>query len=540
MMKKKTVLLMVSLALSLAPLFGGGQSGGGGGGGAKIPPTGTPSLATGKISYPIETGATLTYWAPINVNLAPNYPNFGEVPFYKGWTERTGIKVTYLHPPTGGENEQFNLIVASGELPDIMLWNFVTTYPGGPEKAINDRVILKLNDLINNYAPNLKEVLNRNPEYDRMIKTDNGIYYNFPNIRSDVGLCIWQGLQVRKDWLDELGLQVPVTYDDWHTMLSAFKTGKNSPAPLAVPFDNADFMYGFGFNKDFYIGNDGKVHWGRAEPAFRDYLALMAQWYREGLLDPDMATLTNQQVVSKITGGTAGAVHGALNSGMGIWLPSGRTTNPKFELLAVKNPVLRRSDELAIIDIDMPYSGGNGSVSISGTSKNPEIAARFLDWGYSREGYMYHNFGIEGVSYNMINGYPTYTDLLMKDPNGWPIGQSISAYVMAAYGGPHIQAIEYWQQALAFPEQKAAIVNWAIDEPFKHKIPSVTPTPDESQESARIMAEVNTYADEMLVKFILGTEPLSNFDTYVSTIKRMGIDRAVEIQNAALARYNAR
>jgi putative aldouronate transport system substrate-binding protein len=93
---------------------------------------------------------------------------------------------------------------------------------------------------------------------------------------------------------------------------------------------------------------------------------------------------------------------------------------------------------------------------------------------------------------------------------------------------------------MALPEQKAALVNWAIDEPFKHKLPSITPTPDESQESARIMAEVNTYADEMLVKFILGTEPLSNFDAYVNTIKRMGIDRAIEIQNAALTRYNAR
>jgi putative aldouronate transport system substrate-binding protein len=490
----------------------------------------------------MKTDVTLTYWMAISSNLSPNFSNHGEAPFYKGWTERTGIKVTYLHPPVGGENEQFNLIVASGDLPDIISWNFVATYPGGPEKAINDGVILKLNDLIPNYAPNLKHVLGSNPDYDRLVKTDNGTYYNFPNIRSDVGLCIWQGLQVRKDWLDELGLQPPVTYDDWHEMLSAFKTRKNSPAPLSVPFTNADFMYGFGFNKDFFVGNDGKVHWGRIEPAFRDYLALMAQWYKEGLLDPDMATLTNQQVVSKITGGVTGAVHGALNSGMGIWLPSGRATNPKFELLAVKNPVPRKTDKLTIIDIDMPYSGANGSVSIGGSTKNSEIAARFLDWSYSREGYMYHNFGTEGVSYNMVNGYPTYTDLLMKNPKGWPIGQAISAYVMAAYGGPHIQAIEYWQQALAFPEQKAAIINWAIDEPFKHKLPSITPTPDESQESARIMAEVNTYADEMLVKFILGTEVLTDasWNTYISTIRRMGIDRALEIQNAALTRYNAR
>jgi putative aldouronate transport system substrate-binding protein len=44
----------------------------------------------------------------------------------------------------------------------------------------------------------------------------------------------------------------------------------------------------------------------------------------------------------------------------------------------------------------------------------------------------------------------------------------------------------------------------------------------------------------MLVKFITGTEPLSNFDTYLSTINGFGIDRACELQEIALERYNNR
>ncbi|MDR0450475.1 MAG: hypothetical protein LBH26_04340 [Treponema sp.] len=54
------------------------------------------------------------------------------------------------------------------------------------------------------------------------------------------------------------------------------------------------------------------------------------------------------------------------------------------------------------------------------------------------------------------------------------------------------------------------------------------------------MSEVTAYRDEMNAKFLLGTESLSNWDNYVNTIRRMGIDRAIAIQNAALARYNAR
>jgi putative aldouronate transport system substrate-binding protein len=54
------------------------------------------------------------------------------------------------------------------------------------------------------------------------------------------------------------------------------------------------------------------------------------------------------------------------------------------------------------------------------------------------------------------------------------------------------------------------------------------------------MNEVNTYITEMTTKFILGTEPLGSYDSFIATVRRMGIERAVEIENAALARYNNR
>ena len=61
-----------------------------------------------------------------------------------------------------------------------------------------------------------------------------------------------------------------------------------------------------------------------------------------------------------------------------------------------------------------------------------------------------------------------------------------------------------------------------------------------SAKTASIMSEVNTYRDEMVVRFITGQEPLSNFGDFQARLKQMGIERAIEIQQAALARYNAR
>jgi putative aldouronate transport system substrate-binding protein len=65
-------------------------------------------------------------------------------------------------------------------------------------------------------------------------------------------------------------------------------------------------------------------------------------------------------------------------------------------------------------------------------------------------------------------------------------------------------------------------------------------TADEASEYATIMNDIETYRSEMVINFILGLEPLDNYDTFVDTIRSMNIDRAIEIYQAALNRYNAR
>ncbi|MDR2096644.1 MAG: extracellular solute-binding protein [Treponema sp.] len=503
---------------------------------------GASAAPTGKIDYPVKTDATLRYWGEMSNSVAANFTNLGETSYGKAWQEKTGIKVEFLHPPAGGANEQFNLLVASNEMPDIMDRDWLNTYPGGPQKAIEDGVIIRLNDIIDKYAPNLKAALAVHPEWDRMVKTDKGDYYAFPFLRGDEILCIYRGPMIRKDWLDDLNLSVPETYDEWYTALKAFKTQKGAAAPLSmisITAINIDFMFGYGIDRNFYVGDDGKAHYGSAEEAFRDYLAMMNQWYKEGLLDPDFATVTIQQVTAKMTSGVTGASCGGLGGQMGTWTNTARASDPGFELTAAPYPVRNKGDKPTMIFVDNAYSGPF-SAAITSSCKNPELAARLLDWNYGPEGTLFNNFGVEGVSYTMIDGKPIYTDLIMKNPNGWSLAQSIGAYARAAYGGPFIQNLGYFEQYMALPEQKNGPRIWKIDDPYKHKMPPITPTSEESSELGRIMSEVTTYADEMLVKFVLGTEPLSNWDNYVTTIKKMGINRAVEIQNAALTRFKTR
>jgi putative aldouronate transport system substrate-binding protein len=498
-----------------------------------------PAAQTGPSGEP----RPVTWWLTLNANVSANYANLGATPFGKGLMQKTGVTVEFLHPPAGGASEQFNLMVADGDLPDLMEYNWLN-YPGGPEKAIADGVIIPLNEVFEKYCPNLMAFLKTHPEYDRMIRTDSGHYYCFPMIRDDPKLLNATGLMLRQDWLDELGLAVPTTIDEWYTVLKAFKAQKGG-VPLS--FESffllsyeMPFPYAFNTMYGRYVDTEGKIRMGQVEPGYRNFLETMAKWYREGLIDPDFASATFDQVSAKITSGTAGASIGYMGSRMGVWINSGRATNPKFKLVAAPMPSLRKGEGVKFSPTAMPYNYAGGCVGITTSCTDIERAARLLDWGYSDAGRLFYNFGIEGESYTMVNGQPVFTDLIMKNPQKRPIAQAMAAYTRSTYNGPFVQDVRYLEQYQVLPEQKAAMSIWSIPESINRVVPPITPTPEESREYAIIMNDINTYANEFILKFILGTENLSRWDAYVNTIKGMRLSRALEIQNNALARYNRR
>ncbi len=77
-------------------------------------------------------------------------------------------------------------------------------------------------------------------------------------------------------------------------------------------------------------------------------------------------------------------------------------------------------------------------------------------------------------------------------------------------------------------------------QPADYVLPPITLTAEEGAEYAKIMSDIESYRNEMMLKFITGQEPLDKFDEYVNNIKSMNIDRVIEIYKTALDRYNKR
>jgi len=187
--------------------------------------------------------------------------------------------------------------------------------------------------------------------------------------------------------------------------------------------------------------------------------------------------------------------------------------------------------------MDNVYPGG-GEAAITTACKNVKEAVQLLDYAYSYDGHILFNFGIEGVSFNWINGYPKYSDVVTKNPQ-YSLSVAMARYFRSNYNGPFVQDVRYFEQFLAYPEQLAAVATWS--QPTHEKqLPPITQTADEAKKFASIMTNVDTYFNEQFDKTFVGQAPVSDWDKVVAQLKTLGINDAIAIQQAALDRYNKR
>jgi len=513
-----------------------------------------PAAAAGSPSLPIVSSPlTLTYWAEFNGNTAATLQSYAEMTCYKEQAERTGIELSFQHPPSGAGQalEQFNLLIASGQYPDIIEWNWLS-FPGGPAKALRDGVIIRLNELIDEHAPNLAGLLAQNPEWRKQIVTDEGDIYCFPFLRGDPALLHFTGPVVRQDWLTEAGIETPTTVDGWYAMLKELKgkdfngNGDADEWPFS-PWLDTRLRGGFDITHAFigawgittgYYQEDGVVKYGPLQPEYKEFLQTMVGWFNEGLIDPDAAAQDQAAYDAKMTGGQLGSGIMRLGSGIGKFAGLMKDKDPDFKLVATPYPTLNAGDKPLLGQRDNIYPGG-GSAAITTANQHQVETTKLLDFAYSPEGHMLFNFGVEGLTYELEGDYPRYTELIMANPDGLPVVQAMAQHFRSNFSGPFIQDKRYLEQYLALPEQQEAYKIW--QQPSNEKLmPPVTPTQEESRKFAQIMTEVGTRYDEVFARILTGAQPVETWDTFVGELQQLGIEEALQIQQAALDRYNKR
>lgn len=549
--KKGTVwLLVVIMTATLIAGCSGNNNAGNGDNAPQSTNTGKNNVENEQEGSGGEFPASFSYWVELDGDSAVTMTNFNENAAYKELEKITGTKVDFKHPSGGGTQiqEQFNLMIASRNLPDVIQTNWLNV-PRGPQNAIDGGTIIRLNDLIESHAPNLKKYLDENPDIASMIKTDKGDIYAFPFIRGDDRIKVYYGPVVRKDWLDKVGAEPPTTIEEWENVLTAFRdkdpngNGKKDEIPFllevgAVRNELLNSMIGaWGILSKFYQ-KDGKVQYGEIQPEYKEFLTVMNRWYKEGLIDKDFAAVDGKLKDAKTSNNELGVLYGYSSGTIGKFTDLMKDSVTGFKMIALPHPTLNKGDVPAAGMISPTYPGEH-SVAITTAAEKPEQIVKWLDLAYGEQGHNLFNFGIEGQSYELVDDKPVYTDVIKNNPDKLTFKQAQAQFMRTQYGGPFVQDVESFLQQMKYQEQLESLDTWSKAK-NELQLPLMTLSTDESSKLASIMNDINTYSDEMIIKFIMGVEPLDNYDQYVSNLKSFGVEEAITIQQAALERYMSR
>ena len=469
---------------------------------------------------------------------------YAEMDIFQELEKRTNVAINWREESYIDPKPKMNLMLSTGEPEDVM-WDIQLHAAGGAKKVMNDGLIVPLNWYIEKYAPNLKKLLLENHQLLKEISLDDGRIYMFPEIRLDPWTRANSGPVLRKDWLDKLGLKPPATIDEWYTVLKAFRekdpngNGKKDEIPfvsLARSKDSwsfAPFAASFGFIDNvtnlYLDGNN--VKFMALHPNFKAYVTTLAKWYAEGLLDPEFASQDSKMMDAKMTGDIGGAYYGALSGGLGKYL-SAKKAGSSYDLVPVGLPLA--SDGKMYTNIGAYKALVPHGASIGKNNKHIVETVKWMDYHYTEEGSLLLNFGLEGKAHTVKDGNRIFTDLIMKNPNGLTLEEAAAKYA----GGTIVQMPGFDMSGVnvqiknAHPQQAQASAIWSKFDTSKI-VPNLFLPPDRTQEAAGINAEVKTYMEEMMNKFIMGKEPIENFDKFIATLKNLKVEKMVEYYNDA-------
>ncbi|OIA99654.1 ABC transporter substrate-binding protein [Paenibacillus sp. LC231] len=471
-------------------------------------------------------------------------PEYSEMEIFKRLEAETNVKIEWENIPDTDFAEKKNLLLASGNLPDAFYGAGLSDY-----ELVNygeDGTILPLEDLIDQYAPNLKALLDRRPDIKSSITAPDGHIYGLPSWEeNNLGTNPFFHV-INKKWLDKLGLKMPQTLDEYTEALVAFKTqdpnGNGKPDEIPLSFmhmqwcmDIAGIFGAFGLpdNMEHRIVRDGKVIFTATQPEYKEALKYFHEkWYKQGLIDPESFTQDAAQYLAK--GKTTVETLGSY-----IWWEVDEVVGPErskdYALLSpLKGP---NGDQL--IGRGNGGGPGRGAFVITKENKNPEITMRWIDQQY--EPYMaaqIHWGPLDIVFEKDENGKLVNLPL----PEGTSAGE-FRQKVAPGAGGPGVITIEDLGKVVDLEpraQQRVKDLEKYYD-PYmeKENYPSIFFEPEELDKINRIEPELIKYVNTQRGKFIVDGGVDEQWDSYVKTLEKMGLNELMEIYQNGLDRYNA-
>ncbi|MBO7743103.1 extracellular solute-binding protein [Paenibacillus sp. MWE-103] len=483
------------------------------------------------------------------------------------WLDKLNIKpVVKWSAPSGDQfNQKYNLMFASNDLPDIFILKSTDNKQSARsmlKRLVDADMVEDLTDVYAKYASDeVKEYYQTFENKALDYAAFDGKMYGLPS-QGDTYANV-QILWVRQDWLDKLSLQPPKTIDDLVAVAKSFKekdpdgNGKADTIGLAMQnqfmdpsFTDAVSIFNAynSFPKNWVKDGDGKVVWGGIQEETKKPLQVLADMYKEGLLDSEFALKDGNKEAELITSGKAGMQIGSWWNGS-YPLTFNIDNDPKADWKAY---TLTTDNTLHAV-MDFPT---NQFLVVKKGFKHPEAAVKILNFATksSHSGYqetvdrrneldtqygrdkvdaptIIPNFGIAYLDTTLRSvklfeeifaGKAKVDDLTVGER------QIFEGSLQPNHDNPRKDPGKYkdyinWMSALSAIAHSTLDIQW-------NAFNGSTPTYD---------AKMGSLMDKQLTAFtkiIMGKEPIDYFDTFVKEWKAQGGDQITQEVNDAVAK----
>ena len=494
----------------------------------------------GEVAFPAE----LSIFCAKSASLFGDMVDYNEVTSFKLLEEATGTHINWTVPPGTGLQEKFNLMVAGGELTDIIINDWYTL---GAQQYIEDGILVDISPYVPKYMPNLWKFSEENPDLARAYILDGGKIYTPCMIRKDQRLNVFFGPVIRTDWLEKLNLKTPETADDLYKVLQAFKTqdpngnGKADEIPMSQAGGGqvgviSYLLHMFNTTNGFYL-KDGKVTYGVLEPEFKTGLEYVTKLYKEGLLDVDFLLQDRTTMLGKITNNQVGFSFEYQPTQVMTTMKD----DPTFKFEGIPNFKDSRGKEFTL---QSAYTNGvltGRAAGITTACADPFGAMKWLDFLYGEEGHVIANFGKEGEQFNYNEeGTPIFVDEIQNYSGDltrsqvW--GQNFLTY------NTYFPSIQDWDSYGAYLSEhgRAAVETWADGVVTDMNLPTLTFDDVQKETLKTKYTPIETYVNEQISKMVLGQVPVSDLDKLVDQINSMGMADVLAIYQASYDAYTTK
>lgn len=532
----RTILVLTAImAIAVIPAFSGGK-------------TESPSEPTSKVTVN-KTGLPIVD-EPITYELAANTrknKNFKNLEYFQKLEAKTNVLIDWNMSPEDGWTEKKSLLFASNILPDAFYGQDILTDIDIIRYG-SEGLLIPLNDLIDEYAPNLKAIFDAKPHYRQQITAPDGNIYSLPTI-NELNPTTHDHLFINKNWLKNLGLEIPNTTEEFEAVLQAFKdydaNGNGDPND-EIPFTfrmNANdprnrqqglqSLFGtFGQLDDiqhFIVDDSGKVIYTPTTEPYRDAIRWFSSLYQKGLIDKEVFTHNANVYVAKIQ--DPGDI-------VGMWLGWSRsaTAAKNKENYVVMAPLINVNGERLWRTVEAKLLS-KGSFAITNKAKNPEVLIRWIDQSYEGVTSLEICQGLIGRTLEEIaDGRFQH----MKLPQGMVLDTMIHDYSPGNDGTfalmeDTIKRLNLNANLVERRELDAFYKPYNV--PSSNMYPNLFFTEDEIEKIAELQTDIESYVTQKYASWIVSGGVDREWDAFQKKLKDMRVDEYIKYYSDAYQRY---